>query len=70
MKAPVVLCCILAGCAFDSRPTPPLEQQYVRQPWARVPIQQAEAECHMDINRVGGAPNMYLCMRAKGYFGR
>ncbi len=48
----------------------PLDQRYVRQSWAQVSVQQADAECLAEINRVGGIPNMYLCMRSKGWLER
>jgi hypothetical protein len=57
-------------CACGSQPVVPLEQQYQRQPWAKMSVQQAEAECHAEINRIGGTPNMYLCMKARGWFER
>jgi TPR repeat protein len=42
--------------------------QYLRQPWATVSKEQAEAECYNYINSAAGrGSNLYLCMKAKGY---
>lgn len=60
-----------AARAIGLQPTPPLEQQYNRQSWATIPVQQAEAECHNFINTAAGfGSNMYLCMKSKGYVER
>ena len=57
---------VLSGCA--AQPMLPIEQRYIRQPWASVPVQQAEAECYHSINTVAGlGSNLYLCMKSKGY---
>lgn len=53
--------------ACSTAPELPAEHRYARQDWAKVSAQQAEAECYAEINRPGGIPNMYLCMRAKGW---
>jgi hypothetical protein len=41
---------------------------YERQGWATKVFEQASAECYTEINRAGGPPNYYLCMKAKGWF--
>lgn len=66
MNRPALLLLIMiSGCS--SSPQRPLEEQYARQNWAKVSVQQAEAECYAEINRIGGIPNMYLCMKSKGF---
>jgi hypothetical protein len=57
----------LACAACASTPQRPLEERYARLDWAKVPVLQAEAECRAEINRPGGIPNMYLCMKSKGF---
>lgn len=62
---------LLAGCSSGpAKPRLPLEARYDRQSWASVSVHQAEAECYAEINRPGGIPNLYLCMKSKGYFER
>lgn len=65
MKTAITLLVFLSGCA--SAPQRPPEQRFARQSWAIVSAAQAEAECYAEINRLGGIPSLYLCMRAKGW---
>ena len=68
MKAALVIPLLLTGCAAGPSYTAPPEQRYVRQSWARMPVQQAEAECYHFINTAAGrGSNLYLCMKSKGY---
>lgn len=56
----------LVACATG--PTKPLAEQYTRQNWAAVSVEQAEAECYAFINSAAaGYQNLYLCMKGKGY---
>lgn len=68
----LVMTCALVGCASGpSRPARPLSEKYDRQIWARVPVEQAEAECYAFINTAAGAgQNLYLCMKGKGFVER
>jgi hypothetical protein len=61
----VALLILAAGCA--SGPRQPASQRYARLDWARSSVEQSEAECYADINRIGGPGSLYLCMRAKGW---
>lgn len=52
---------LLAGC--ESTPT-----RWVPQRWAKVPYEQASAECYAHINSLSGlGQSYYLCMKGKGW---
>ena len=53
--------------ACGTTPDRPLGQQFEQQPWARLSVEQAYAECHHAINSYALGSNMYLCMKSKGY---
>lgn len=62
MRAALLLAALCGCSGAPARPT-----TYANLGWAKVSVAQAEAECYAEINRVGGIPSMYLCMRAKGW---
>lgn len=59
----------LGGCS--TAPRAPASERYIRASWAKISVEQAEAECHHFINTAAGfGSNMYLCMKSKGYDSR
>jgi len=56
---------LIAGCGGPSAQRP-LDQQYTKQPWARISVYEANAICENDVIS-GNSANMPLCMAAKGW---
>lgn len=56
----VFIAAVLFGCQTTPR-------SYRNLGWAKVSVQEAEARCYAEINKPGGVPNLYLCMRAMGW---